>query len=115
MGQLSGEVALVTGGGSGLGRAVVERFIEEGARVGVLEKSKDKASDLESALGDNVHVSVGDVTVAADNQRAVDDTVAAFSKTRLPRRQRGHLGLQRQHRRRPPQTRSRRPLTSCWA
>ena len=80
MGQLDGEVALVTGGGSGLGRAVVERFIEEGARVGVLEKSKDKAADLDSALGDKVSVTVGDVTVAEDNQRAVDDTVAAFGK-----------------------------------
>ena len=80
MGQLDGEVALVTGGGSGLGRAVVERFVEEGARVGVLEKSKDKAADLEAGLGDKVNVTVGDVTLAEDNQRAVDETVATFGK-----------------------------------
>jgi NAD(P)-dependent dehydrogenase (short-subunit alcohol dehydrogenase family) len=80
VGQLEGEVALVTGGGSGLGRAVVERFIDEGARVGVLEKSKEKAAALEASLSGNVHVCVGDVTLAADNQRAVDETVAAFGK-----------------------------------
>ena len=38
MGWLDGQVALVTGGGSGIGRAVVARFIAEGARVGVLDR-----------------------------------------------------------------------------
>ncbi len=80
MGQLEGEVALVTGGGSGLGRAVVERFVEEGARVGILEKSQEKAEAVTKALGDKVVAVQGDVTIAADNQRAVDETVKAFGK-----------------------------------
>ena len=46
MGWLQGEVALITGGGSGLGWALVERFLEEGAQVAVLQRSKAKVEAL---------------------------------------------------------------------
>ena len=42
MGWLDGEVALITGGGSGIGRAVVERYVEEGARVCVVDLVEDR-------------------------------------------------------------------------
>ncbi len=80
MGWLEGDVALVTGGGSGLGRAIVERYIEEGAHVGVLERSPEKVSDLRASLGDKVVVIQGDVTSLDDNDRAVAETIARFGK-----------------------------------
>jgi 2,3-dihydroxy-2,3-dihydrophenylpropionate dehydrogenase len=80
MGWLEGDVALVTGGGSGLGRALVERFLEEGARVGVLEFAPDKVARLQADLGDDVVVTQGDVTQPRDNHAAVAATVERFGR-----------------------------------
>ena len=52
MGWLQGEVALITGGGSGLGWALVERFLEEGAQVAVLQRSQSKVDALNAHFGD---------------------------------------------------------------
>lgn len=80
MGWLDGQVALVTGGGSGIGKAVVARFIAEGARVGVLDRVPGRAQELQSEFGDAVIAVTGDVTQMADNKRAVAETVRAFGR-----------------------------------
>lgn len=81
MGWLDDHVALVTGGGSGLGRAVVERFVREGARVGVLDRSAEKLEKLRADFSKAEVVTVkGDVTSPAANTKAVAATVKAFGK-----------------------------------
>ena len=79
MGWLDGKVALVVGGGSGIGRGVLEEFLREGASVGVLEFNPDKCVELES-LGPKVLTVQGDATSLEDNKRAVRETVEAFGK-----------------------------------
>lgn len=79
-GRLAGMVALVTGGASGLGLAIVRRFVREGARVGVLDRSREATAALERELGGAVACTVGDVREMADNERAVAATVAAFGR-----------------------------------
>ena len=76
MGALDAEAVLITGGASGLGRAVVERFLEEGARVAVLDRTPERLGDL----GARVEAIGGDVRSLADNQRAVEAAVARFGK-----------------------------------
>src|ERR1700739_3160210 len=80
MGVLDGQVALVTGGGSGIGRAVVARFIAEGARVGVLDRVPGRAQELRSEFGHAVVAVTGDVSQLGDNKRAVAETVGAFGR-----------------------------------
>lgn len=80
MGALEGQVVLVTGGASGLGAAIVARFLEEGASLAVLDRTPERLADLAAANPDRVLVSPGDVRAIADNQRAVDAAVARFGR-----------------------------------
>jgi len=79
VGWLDTKVALVVGGGSGIGRAVTEQFAGEGASVGVLEISEAKCGAL-GALGPRVVAVRGDATAPADVGRAVRETVARFGR-----------------------------------
>jgi 2,3-dihydroxy-2,3-dihydrophenylpropionate dehydrogenase len=79
MAGLNDKVALVTGGGSGIGRAVVEGMVGEGAKVGVLEISPEKTEELE-ALGSNVKAGQGDATSLEDNEKTLSETVEAFNR-----------------------------------
>lgn len=76
-GWLKDRNALVVGAGSGIGRAVVDAFISEGARVAVLEKDPGKSSEISNKLPD-VPVVVGDATTYQANQEAVSAAVDAF-------------------------------------
>jgi NAD(P)-dependent dehydrogenase (short-subunit alcohol dehydrogenase family) len=75
---LDGKVALLTGGGSGIGRAVVDAFRAEGAQLGVLERSPEKCDELR-ALADVVVVEA-DATDPAANRRAVEEIVERFGR-----------------------------------
>ncbi len=77
-GWLDGKRALVIGAGSGIGRAVVDVFIAEGAKVAVLERDRDKCERLAAELPD-VPVVRGDATGRADNEHAVTVAVDAYS------------------------------------
>ncbi len=81
MSWLDGEVALITGGGSGIGRAVVDRFIDEGARVAVIDHVPERVEALREECSHERLLAIhADVTQAADHQRAIEETVATFGK-----------------------------------
>ena len=80
MGWLDGEVALITGGGSGIGLAVVERYIEEGAKVCVADVVEERIAQLKERFGDRIDGVVADVTTVEGNEAALDRTLKAFGK-----------------------------------
>src|SRR5690349_21207796 len=80
--RLRGKVAIVTGGARGLGRAVAERLVDEGAAVCVMSIHKEsaEAAALELAKTGATLAVAGDVAVEADVRACVERTVSAFGR-----------------------------------
>ena len=78
--RLKDQVALITGGASGLGRALVDRFVAEGARVAVFDKSAERLAAIEAVHGDKVIGCVGDVRSMADQKAAAASCTERFGR-----------------------------------
>src|SRR5882762_5393266 len=76
--ELSGKVAIITGGASGLGRATVELFAKEGAKVVIADVDAARGEALAQTLGDATLFKRTDVTNADEVQALVDFAVARF-------------------------------------
>ena len=81
MGRLDGKVALITGGGSGMGRVASALFANEGARVVLTDVNDDAgetaAKEVEAAGGQAVYVHA-DVSIEADARDMVRAAVERF-------------------------------------
>lgn len=79
-GQLHGQLAVITGATSGIGLAVAERFLREGADVVITGTDPDRADRARAALGDRAEVLVTDASELADLDRLAA-TIAASGRT----------------------------------
>lgn len=83
MAQFTGKVALVTGGGSGIGREIALAFAREGASVmvvDVVERGASETVNLIRSEGGKAEYVLGDVSKLADVQHAVQQTVQTYGK-----------------------------------
>jgi NAD(P)-dependent dehydrogenase (short-subunit alcohol dehydrogenase family) len=80
MQRLTGKVAIVTGGGGGIGSAVVRRFVSEGARVAVADIFEDAASAVANTLGDAALAVQFDASDPASVEAMVEATVSHFGR-----------------------------------
>ncbi|HTL84811.1 MAG TPA: SDR family oxidoreductase [Acidimicrobiia bacterium] len=78
MPELAGKVAIVTGGASGLGRGMVECFVENGARVVIADINDDGGHAFAKELGAAAAFQHVDVADADQIQTAVDTAVGQF-------------------------------------
>jgi len=80
MGWLEDVSVVVTGAGSGLGRAIAERFAAEDASVVAFDKSGAKLAKLRAESGGEITTITGDVRDYTDNERAVQLAVTRYGK-----------------------------------
>ena len=81
MGQLEGKVAIITGAGSGMGRAMAVRFAKEGAKVVALDYAGDTAEATAKLVTDAGGKAIGlksDVSIPADIDAAIKAAVDAY-------------------------------------
>ena len=82
-GLLEGQVALITGGSAGIGRAAVELFAQEGAQVVFAARGAQRGQDVADSLNADGHSIVfiqADVSRPEDVRRLVSTTIEAFGR-----------------------------------
>ncbi len=81
--RLAGKVALVTGGGGGIGEATARLYWEEGAKVMIVDVDGDAAKAASVGIdpgGERIGAVAADLTKEAEAERAVRETVARFGR-----------------------------------
>ena len=78
--DLAGRFAVVTGGAQGFGKAIVERFVQSGAKVAIWDRDIALAEKTAKALGDNVMAITCDVGDPASVAAARERTLERFGR-----------------------------------
>ncbi|MBU6081217.1 SDR family NAD(P)-dependent oxidoreductase [Allobacillus halotolerans] len=78
--RLDGQVAIITGGVSGIGEATAKLFVEKGANVVIADVNDPKGEELAEELGDRASYIYTDVTEEEEVKRLIDQTVEKFGK-----------------------------------
>ena len=96
MGKLEGRIAIVTGGTSGMGRAIAERFAAEGAKIVIGGRDRERGEQVVNAIagaGGEARCVIGDIGEVDTNQRLVDEAVNTFGGLDLLVPNAGILGI----------------------
>ena len=80
--MIKGKVAIVTGGGGGVGKAISKRLSSEGCKVIMLGRDRTKLQKAASEIGNkkNTMTVIADITKEAEVLSAIDQTINSFDK-----------------------------------
>ena len=78
--RLNNKVAIITGGGSGIGHATARNFAAEGAWVTIADKNGDAAKTVAAEIGGKARAVSVDVAQSDDIKAMIDGTVAAHGR-----------------------------------
>ncbi len=78
--RLQGRVALVTGGGAGIGKATAQRFAQEGAQVAIWDVNAEAGQAVADSLGEAGYFQPVDITDRQAVQAGVEELVARFGR-----------------------------------
>ena len=76
--RLKGKVGIVTGAGSGIGRACTIALASEGARVALVGRRRDRIEELANEIGDSAFSLPADVSKTSEITRLMDETLSHF-------------------------------------
>src|SRR5579863_4999769 len=76
--RLTGKIGIVTGAGSGIGRACAIAMASEGAHVVLCGRRKDRIEEVAREIGDRAFAVAADLSRTSELNRLLDQTVARF-------------------------------------
>lgn len=79
-GRLNGKVGIVTGAGSGIGRACAAAMVREGARLTLVGRRRERVEEVASELGEATLAVAADVSSSADIQALLEQTTSHFGR-----------------------------------
>ncbi len=80
MNNFKNKVVLITGGGTGIGKATAAAFIAEGATVVITGRRQSVLEAATQELGDSSHFVGGDISKSGDPKMIVDETIAKYGQ-----------------------------------
>jgi len=81
--RLKNKVAIITGGASGFGKGIVEKFVKEGAKVVIADINYDSAKELQNVIGDSAIAVNVDVSKKNEVDNMIEETVKHFSEVNI--------------------------------
>ena len=78
--KLTGKIALVTGGGTGIGKAIAKAILAEGAKVIIIGRTESKLLQAQSELGSGIEIMVCDITIESHLMKVYETIMSKYEK-----------------------------------